>query len=310
MRGFASRAGGLRLGAQGSQQILGALLAGGGGGTESQRLDGKTWVVTGGNRGLGKALSVELAKLGAHVVMVCRDPARGEAALADVRQASGSQAVSLALCDLSSPASVRDGAAQIIQVRQALHGLAHCAGLFTKTRSLTPEGAETMFATNHLGPFLLTQLLLPLLERGAPARILTVSAPTTSTFDFDDLQGAKAWAPYHQFGASKMGNLLMAFALSRKLDKAQVTSNAVHPGLMKSELMREAPALLRAILSLVSKRPEVAARKVAALASSSEAAGVTGAFYKGTKASKAADYAYDVAVQDRLWKASEALVGP
>ncbi len=276
---------------------------------ESEGLDGRTWVVTGANRGLGKALSVELAKLGARVVMVCRDPGRGEAALGDVRQASSGGAISLALCDLASPASVRDCAAGLAETHDGLNGLAHCAGLFTKARVLTPAGSETMFATNHLGPFQLTQLLLPLLLRGAPARILTVSAPTTSTLDFDDLQGAKKWAPYHQFGATKMGNLLMAFTLARKFDKAQVTSNAVHPGLMKSDLMREAPALLRVVLGLMSKRPEVAARKVAALASSGGASGVTGAFYKGTKVSKAADYAYDTAVQERLWKASADLVG-
>lgn len=265
--------------------------------------------MTGGNRGLGKALAVELAKLGAHVVVVCRDPGRGESALADIRKSSASTTVTLALCDLASPASVRDCAADIIQKHDKVHGLAHCAGVFTKARSVTPSGAETMFATNHLGPFLLTHLLLPLLERGAPARILTVSAPTKSQFDFDDLQGAKKWAPYHQFGASKMGNLILAFELARKLDKAQVTSNAVHPGLMKTDLMREAPALLRALLAPFSKRPEVAARNVAALASSKEVAAVTGAFYKGAKLSKAADYAYDTAIQDRLWKASSQLVG-
>jgi len=276
---------------------------------ETARLDGKVWMVTGANRGLGKALSVKLARLGAQVVMVFRDVGRGQAALAGVRRASASSSFTPLFVDLSSPSAVRDGVAELADAHDVLHGLVHCAGVFTKSRSVTPDGVETMFATNHLGPFLLTNLLLPHLERGAPARIITVSAPSTSEFDFDDLQGAKEWRPYHQFGASKMGNLLMAFTLARKLDKAQVTSNAVHPGLMKSDLMREAPAFLRPILALVSKRPEVAAGKIAALASSKRAAGVTGAFFKGTNVSKAADYAYHVAVQERLWKASAELVG-
>jgi NAD(P)-dependent dehydrogenase (short-subunit alcohol dehydrogenase family) len=273
-----------------------------------KRLDGNAWVVTGANGGLGEALSVELAKLGAHVVTVCRDEARGQAAQYAVRRASGSSDTSLVLCDLSSPDSVRE-AAQRLQRYPAISGLVHCAGIFTKARTVTKDGLETMFATNYLGPFLLTNLLLPHLERGAPARIITVSAPTTSTLDFDDLQLAKEWKPYHQFGASKMGNLLMAFTLARKLDKAQVTSNAVHPGLMKSDLMHDAPAFLRVLLGLMSRKPEVAARKISVLASSSETAAVTGAFYKGTKLSKAADYAYDAAVQDQLWKASAELVG-
>jgi len=276
---------------------------------EAAKLDGKTWIVTGANRGLGKALSIELAKLGARVVMLCRDEARGQAALAEVQSLSGSTRVELALCDLSSPDSVRAFEAGFHASHpDGLHGLAHCAGIFSKERKTTPGGLELMFATNYLGPAQLTNLLLPALERTGGARIITVSAPTKSTFDFDDLQAAKQWKAYHQFGCSKMGNLLMAFALARKVDKAKVTSNAVHPGLMKSDLMHDAPAFLRGLLGLFSKKPEVAARKIAALASSPEVAGVTGTFFKGTTASKAAAYAYDAAVQDRLWQASEALL--
>lgn len=276
---------------------------------QAERLHGKVWVVTGANRGLGKALSTELAKLGAHVIMLCRDESRGQAALEEVKRASGSTNVSMVRCDVSLPESVRSSEAGLYHEYSAIHGLVHCAAVFTKQRSVTKDGVETMLATNVLRRYLLTRRVLNDAQRTEPTRVILVSAPSSSVIDFDDLQGATEWKALHQFGVSVACSLVLTFAMARKVDKSQATFIAVHPGLMKSDLMREAPAFIRGFLRLVSKKPEVAARKIAALASSKEMAGVTGVFYKGTKPAKAVDFAYDAAVQDRLWKESAALVG-
>lgn len=274
---------------------------------ETARLDGKVCVVTGANRGLGKATSTELANLGATVVMVSRDAAKGAAALDEVRRQSGNEKIELMLADLSSMASVRSLALSIDRQHPTVNVLVNNAAIYTKERQVTDDGLEKMFATNHLAPFLLTNMLLPNLERGAPARVITISAPSSSVFNFDDLQGEKEFKSFHAFGASTAGKLLFTWALTRRIDKTKVTANAVHPGLMKSELMKEAPAILRGLVGLFSKKPEVAARKIAALASSPELAGVTGTFFKGTTAAKAPAPSQDQEAQEKLWKASAVL---
>jgi NAD(P)-dependent dehydrogenase (short-subunit alcohol dehydrogenase family) len=156
-------------------------------------MKGKICLVTGASSGIGMATCAALSEIDAVVVMVCRDETRGRAARAKVASQSGSQSADLMLADLSSPASVRRLAAEFTAKYPRLDLLVNDAATFVSKRVLTPDGLELMFATNYMGPFLLTRLLLPKLEAASPSRVINVSAPSSMKPDFDDLQGERAF---------------------------------------------------------------------------------------------------------------------
>lgn len=168
-------------------------------------IDGKTCLVTGATSGIGKATAAALAVRGARVVLLARDPSRGKQAVADIRSATGSERIELLIGDLADMASVRQAATELKNRHQHLHVLVNSAALFTSKRQVTAEGLELMFATNYLGPFLLTNLLLDRLQAGAPARILNLTAPSTVKLDLEDLQGERRFRALYAFGATKWG---------------------------------------------------------------------------------------------------------
>jgi NAD(P)-dependent dehydrogenase (short-subunit alcohol dehydrogenase family) len=183
------------------------------------------------------------------------------------------------------------------------------ASVFKGKRSVTADGLETMFGTNHLGHFLLTNLLLDELKASPQARVITITAPSTTRLNFGDLQGERKFNALSAFGASKMCNLLFTYELARRLAGTQVTANALHPGLMKSNLMSEAPAPIRWLTRLFSTTPERASLSLLHLASSPELASVSGRFFKGMKPSASNAYSRDEEVQRRLWDVSAQLAG-
>jgi NAD(P)-dependent dehydrogenase (short-subunit alcohol dehydrogenase family) len=265
-------------------------------------------VVTGATGAIGGATATALVRHGQRVVLVARDERR----LADARRAlvSGPDAdrVRTAPCDLARPDSVRAAAAAIRSENPSLAGLVHCAAVFVRARRETPEGFELMFATNHLGPFLLTRELLPALCAGAPSRVIAVSAPSTTPMDFADLQSSREFSPLRAFGATKTANLLFAYELARRSDGTDVTSNAFFPGVVRSKLMREAPAIVRGFAGLAGKGPEPAGTALAWLALDPSLEGVTGTFYKLRKASESGRYSRDPTVQRELWETTETLL--
>lgn len=268
---------------------------------------GKVCIVTGASSGLGKATASGLAKLGATVILACRDRQRGAAALAEIRTASANQKVELMLVDLAVQDSVRAMADEFKQRYERLDVLINNAAIYKHMRTLTADGLETMFATNHLGPFLLTNLLLDRLKAGAPSRILTITAPSITSVNFDDLQGEQKFNAFEAFGASKMCNLLFTYELARRLEGTGVSANAIHPGLVRSNLMKEAPAPIRWLTSLISAPPEKAAQTPVYYASSPNVEGVTGNFFKGKRVINSNAYSKDLEVQKRLWEVSVAL---
>jgi NAD(P)-dependent dehydrogenase (short-subunit alcohol dehydrogenase family) len=183
------------------------------------------------------------------------------------------------------------------------------AAVMKRERTVTADGFETMFAVNHLAPFLLTQLLLPALEAAAPGRVITVSAPSNVALDFGDLQQARAFSWLKAFGASKMCNLLFGFELARRMDSSKVVSHVVHPGLVKSSLLKEAPGVMNFLAQLFSGKPDAAAKSIAWLATAPETAQQTGKFWKGRAELKAAPYARAPENMQRLWDESARLVG-
>ncbi len=272
-------------------------------------MEAKVCIVTGANSGLGLATASELARRDQHVVMVCRDRTRGDAARDRVTSSTGNRSVELVFADLSSPASVRRFVAEFAQMHHRLDVLINNAAIFRRARTVTSEGLEMMFATNHLGPFLLTNLVLGLVRSSAPSRVINVTAPSTSKLDFDDLQGERSFRALTAFGRSKMCNLLFTYELARRLEGTGVTVNAFHPGLVRTGLMSEAPALLRVTIGFLSHPPEKAATAIAHLALADGTEGVSGRFFKGTKEIQSSPYSRDRDVQTRLWAASERLAG-
>ena len=270
---------------------------------------GRVCLITGASGGLGKSTALGLARLGATVVMACRDEARGEADRAEIETASGNSSVRLMLLDLSSQQSVREMASHFKAQNKQLDVLINNASVFKGKRTLTPDGLETMFATNHLGHFLLTNLLLDELKASPEARVINIAAPSTTKLNFDDLQGERKFSALSAFGASKMCNLLFTYELARWLASTKVTANALHPGLMKSNLMSEASAPIRWLTRLLSTTPERASASLLYLASSPKVAGVTGKFFKGTKIGSSSAYSRDENVQRRLWDVSIGLSG-
>jgi NAD(P)-dependent dehydrogenase (short-subunit alcohol dehydrogenase family) len=190
-----------------------------------------------------------------------------------------------------------------------LNVLVNCAAIYTPKRTLTPEGYELMFATNFLGPFLLTNLLLENLKKGSPSRVIVLSAPSTTKIEFDNLQGEKRFNALQAFGASKMADMLFTYELARQLNGTGVSANNLFPGVMKTDLMHNAPWYAKLVTAIIGKPPEKRAESVAYLASSPEVASNTGNFFSGKKISDSNAYSHDQAVQQRLWDLSAKFTG-
>ncbi|HEY1162945.1 MAG TPA: SDR family oxidoreductase [Candidatus Dormibacteraeota bacterium] len=270
-------------------------------------MKGKVVMVTGANSGMGKEIALVLGGMGANLVMVCRDRARGEAARNDVMSATGNQEVELLLADLSSQQSIRHMVQDFKAAHTQLHVLVNNAGMSLPTRHESADGIETVFATNHLGPFLLTNLLLPVLIASAPARVVTVSSgvQAMAKIDFDDLQGTKSYSEIRSYNQSKLANLLFTYELARRLDGTGVTANALEPGFIKTSLKVPFPFSL---FSFMRGKPAEGAMPTVFLASSPEVDGMSGKFFNNknvaTQSSKAS---YDEDAAKRLWQISAEL---
>lgn len=270
----------------------------------------KTVAVTGANSGVGKAVAEQLARSGERVLLVCRDAQRGNEALREIQSRTGSASLELFLGDLSSLQSVRSVAAEISAKHPKLDALVSCAAVFVPDRQSTKDGFELMFGTNHLGTFELTRLLGGALQAAAPSRVVTLSAPPSgSPLDFDNLQGEKKFSSLGAFAASKTCNVLFAFKLARAWKDKGVTSLALHPGVVRSGLMRNAALPIRILSALFSKSPEKTAASIARLATGAESPSLTGELVHMGKPMKVAPHTRDEAAQDRLWAVSEKLIG-
>ncbi len=270
-------------------------------------LRGKVAIVTGASSGMGKEIALALAGKAANVVMVCRDPGRGEAARADIQQKSGNSTVELLIADLSSQKSIHNLVHEFEARHDKLNILVNNAGVVLSTRVETADGLETVFATNHLAPFLLTNLLLPALKAGAPSRVVTVasSAESMGKIDFEDLQSAKSFSEIRAYNASKLANVLFTYELARRVAGTGVTANAVEPGFIKTNLKVPFPFSL---FSFMRRSVAEGARPTVFLASSGEVEGVSGTFFNNKGAAmESSKGSRDEAVAKRLWQVSTEL---
>lgn len=274
---------------------------------------GKVCMITGANSGVGRATALELARLGATVVMVCRNRAKAEPVLEEIRRTTGNNSVELFIADLSSQQSIRTLVEAFRQRYDRLHVLLNNAGAIFLGRGETVDGLETTFALNHLGYFLLTNLLLDILKASSPARVINVSsgAHAVGTIDFDDLQGERKYSGWKAYSQSKLANVLFTVELARRLKGSGVSVNCLHPGFVRSSFATET-RMARAMLFLLRPftiTPERAAETTVYLATSPEVEQVTGRYFVRKQAVKSSRESTDPEVAWRLWQVSEELTG-
>lgn len=281
-------------------------------GKRTATMTGLVCLVTGATRGMGRATAFEFAQRQATVAIVARREDSGQEALDHIVSATGNLDVHLFVADLSSQTAVRGLSQEFARQFDQLNVLVNDAGIYVQDRVVTEDGFESMFATNQLAPFLLTLLLLPALRRASPARVINVTAPSKVRPDFADLQGEREFRPTRAFGASKAANLLFTYALARRLSDSEVTVNAYHPGLVRTDLMRRASLPLRALLGVLNalqgKTPEEAAQEIAELATSPSFRDVSGRLIHNGKRIRG-PFEDDVDTQERLFETCEELTG-
>ena len=299
--------------------------------TSKARLDGKTAIVTGANTGIGKETVVDLVRRGARVIMACRSLKKGEAAKKDVVERTGSNNVIVKHLDLASLSSVRAFAENINKNEGRLDILVNNAGVsnpkeFTKTE----DGFEMMMGVNHFGHFLLTNLLVDLLKKSAPSRVVVVSsmghreilgdsglAVVEIGLHFDNINSEISYEGSSVYGKSKLANILFTKELARRLKGTGVTANSLHPGVFSSQLLLQHhkvyPLLLQYIsklfIRIFGKTVEEGAQTQIYLAVSEEVEGVTGLYFADCKETEPSKNAQDDVVAKKLWEVSAKLVG-
>lgn len=202
---------------------------------KNTRIDDKIVVITGANAGIGKETAIDLAKRGGKIYIACRDITRGQDALTEIKARSGSDNIHFLQLDLASMESIREFSRKFHQLEQKLHILINNAGVMACPKSYTADGFELQFGTNHLGHFLLTNLLLDLLKKAAPSRIVIVSSimHRIGFIKRNDLMREQRYWKWFVYGQSKLANILFARELSKRLEGSGVTANSLHPGRYK-----------------------------------------------------------------------------
>lgn len=268
-------------------------------------------LITGANTGIGRVTAEALAAQGYHCVLACRSEARTTPVL-DAITAAGGSAEFLAL-DLGDLASVRDAAQRFLATERPLKLLINNAGV-AGSRGLTASGFELAFGINHVGHFLLTHLLLPRLKQAAPARIVTVSSRAhyrAKRLDEQRLrETTRSLTATAEYGESKLANALFSAELGRRLTGTGVTTYALHPGVVATEIWRRVPWPVGALIKLAMIDAEAGARTTLHCATAPELAGETGLYYDRCKPREASALARDAALAKTLWGWSEAWVKP
>jgi NAD(P)-dependent dehydrogenase (short-subunit alcohol dehydrogenase family) len=285
--------------------------------SSSPDLHGSVIVITGGNSGIGKEAAVALAGLGATTVITARNQAKGQAALDEIRDRSGSDTAQVMALDLGDFASISAFSAEFHEQFDRLDVLVNNAGAILTQRQVTAQGFETTFGVNHLGHFLLTDLLLDRLQSSAPSRIVNVASFAhrfaLGGMSFADLQSERGYRSMDVYGKSKLANVLFTTELARRLDATGVTANCLHPGTVATGFgsVDDTTGIER--VTMMAGRPffisaERGARTIVYLASSPEVEGRTGGYYVRSRLHPASKAGRDAEAARQLWEASEALV--
>jgi NAD(P)-dependent dehydrogenase (short-subunit alcohol dehydrogenase family) len=276
--------------------------------------EGRTALITGATTGIGKETAIALAEQEFTIVFTARSKESGEATQREIIDRSGNLNVSFLLCDLSSLDSVRSMCEKFAQQHKSLNILINNAGVMEHERIVSHDGFEMDFAVNYLAPFLLTNLLLPLLKAGSPARIVNVSSSLyrQGHIDFDDLQSEKHFNYYQAYANSKLALTLFTKELSRALTGTGVTVNALHPGVVATRMNTRNIAHMNFAVRFVYGKTLLSPKRGAAtsiyVATSPEVEGISGEYFEKKKVVSVISLANDTALAEALWNISLKLV--
>jgi retinol dehydrogenase 14 len=274
-------------------------------------MTGKTVLITGASAGIGKATASELAARGARVALLCRDEAKARAACDEIRARTPAAQLDVVPLDLRSLASVRACAEAVLDAYPRIDVLINNAGVFPPTLRTTADGFEEQIGVNHLGHFLLTNLLLDRLAASAPARVVNVSSMMHAggKIDFASFQKPAKYDAFAAYRQSKLANILFANELARRAAGKRVTSNSLHPGGVATEIARDSAWWMRAGMRLVGASPAKGARTSVLLASAPEHEATTGKYFVSGREKATDPAARDAELAARLWDESAKLVG-
>lgn len=282
-------------------------------------MQNKTILITGATAGIGEVTALELARTGATVVGVGRNPAKCAAVADRIRQATGNLRVEFLVADLSVQAQVRRLAAEVCQTYDRLDVLINNAGAVFFQRQESADGIEMTWALNHLNYFLLTHLLLDRLKASTPARIINVAsdAHQGGKINFSDLEGKQKYSGFGAYAQSKLANILFTYELARRLAGSGVTANVLHPGFIASNFAldnfvgwrRSFSWLFRGLQRVAARSPEQGAATPIYLATDPMVATVSGEYFVNKRIGKSTAASHDEQVAQRLWTVSEQMVG-
>ena len=264
----------------------------------------KIVLITGSTDGIGKQTAFDLAEIGATIIIHGRDHERTKNVASEIKESTDNPSIDFFVADLSSLQEVKNFSDQIHEKYDRLDVLINNAGVYMRQRELSKDGFEMTFAVNHLSHFLLTHLLLDLIKEPAHSRIINVASMAHAhEMDFDNLQGEKFFDGYTAYSLSKLCNIIFTYELARRLEATSIKVNCLHPGVIKTKLLRTGWGLGGGSLSSGSKTSVY-------LASSPEVEEVTGRYYANSRPANSAKVSHDPFVQNKLWQMSEMLIAP
>lgn len=270
----------------------------------------KIVLITGATSGIGKETAVGLAKLGATIVFTTREIDRGRMARDEIISESKNDKVDFIHCDLASLDSIRSCCEEFKSKYERLDVLINNAGVWDSRRRESRDGIENTFAVNYLAPFLMTNLLLDVLKRSVPSRIITVASTlhTRAHINFDDIEFKKSFSAWKAYSQSKLAVILFTKLLAEKLKDTGVTVNCLHPGTVATNISRDANFVYRAFFKLFGKDPEKGAETSIYLASSPEIEKVTGEYFVDKKIKQSSSESHDMEIAKELWDLSAGYV--